>query len=517
MRLLSRVLVTLVICLLAIALPAMPAQAICVPWDIELSPSSGPPGTEVEVYGHDFAEGKYVDIYYNGNLVDEGMETDSSGDFIITFTIPEGCRGHYEVEADVGYSTAHTYFTVKPGLTISPEKGPVGTMVAVEGQGFAKNEESIELMYYLNGSYETIERNIAANAKGSWETSFQIPPSTRGEHELDAEGAESKLYEVQDAIFRVTAEISIDKSSGIVGDTITMTGNRFAADEMDIQILFAGQAVFTEIQANSEGDWKASFDVPEMPTGRYIVTAEGEQTEKEDLSELNFEIKPHIGLSAYEGYIGMNLTVTGIGFAANEGVTITYDDSQIATAETNDQGSFDVSFLVPESPYGEHKVTAGYSGQNAASTIFIMESDPPDTPQLISPPDKGRLGIRGKVTPTFEWSDAPDESGVHYNLQIATSEEVTAAGEFVDPMILVTGLVETSHTLETTLSYGTYYWIVQAVDGADNESGWTAVYTFRIGLLPLWGFIAAIAGAVVLLGALIRALVIRRTIYYDRW
>jgi len=517
MRLLSRVLVILVICLIAVALLAVPAQAVCVPWDIELSPESGPPGTEVEVYGHDFSEGKPVDIYYDGILVSEGTKTDSSGDFTIIIRIPEGCNGHYQVHADIGYAEADTYFHVKPGLTVSPEKGPAGTAVTVEGQGFAKNEAGIELMYYLNGSYQTIERNIVANGKGSWETSFQIPSSTRGEHELDAEGDESRFYEVEDATFRVTAEISIDKSSGIVGDTITMTGSRFAANEKSITILFDNQAVVTEIKANSEGYWEESFEVPEMPTGEYSVTAEGEQTKKEDSGEFSFEIKPDFVLSPAEGHVGMDLTVTGRGFAASKDVNITYDGSRVATAETNDQGSFEVNFPLPESKYGENQLTAGYGDGNAASTTFTMESDPPPVPTLISPSNKSRLGFMGEVTPTFEWSEVFDDSGVRYSLQIATSKSFTDTGEFVDPIVSVTNLEETSYTATEALPYGTYYWIVQAVDRAENESGWSAARSLRIGLLPLWGLIAIIVAIVVLLGALIRALVRRRTTYYDRW
>jgi hypothetical protein len=129
------------------------------------------------------------------------------------------------------------------------------------------------------------------------------------------------------------------------------------------------------------------------------------------------------------------------------------------------------------------------------------------------------MGFMGRVTPTFEWSQVSDDSGVHYSLQIATSANVTATGEFVDPIVSKEGLVETSYTLEETeaLPYGTYYWIVQAVDGAENESGWTAARSFQVGLLPRWGFIAIIAAAAVLLIALIRALLIRRSIYCDRW
>jgi hypothetical protein len=519
MRLVFRLLSILVLCLIAMALPAMPAQAqVCVPYDIELSPSSGAPGTEVAVYGHDFDADWVVDIYYDGDLIATGR-TSNRGDFTITLSVPEGCTGHYQVLADVGYTTADAYFTVKPGLTVSPQKGPAGTMVTVEGQGFTENEDGIELMYYFNGGYKTIERRIKADARGSWETTFQIPPSTRGEHKLDAEGYESKLYEVEDATFRVTEEISIEKSSGSVGENITMTGSRFAANERDIKILFDGQTVVSGIKANAQGAWEESFEVPEMPTGNYSVTAEGEQTEKEDVIELSFQIKPDIVLSPDQGHVGMNLTVTGHGFAANEDVVITYEDEERATATTNDKGSFEASFSMPEGPHGERQVTAEDAAENEAIAVFTVESNHPNTPELISPPDRSRVGFISRVTPTFEWSEVSDDSGVRYNLQIAASDTVTDNGEFVNPIVSFTGLVGTNYTLEETeaLSQGTYYWIVQAVDGAENESGWTAARSFRVGLLPKWALIVIIVAAVVLLAALIRALVRRRSIYYDRW
>lgn len=527
MRLLSRVLIVLSLCLGAVVLPAVPAHAECVPYDIELIPSSGVPGTEVTVHGYEFAEGRPIDLYYdingdgdltNDERVSQGTETDSDGDFSIVIRIPEGCTGHYHVHADVGpYAEADAYFRVKPGLTVSPQKGAVGTSVTVKGHGFAEDEQNIELVYYLNGSYKTIERNIAANSKGSWERSFQIPVSTRGEHNIDAEGDQSKFYEVEDATFRITAEISIDKSSGIAGDTITMTGIRFRTNEKGISILFDGQALVTDIEANSKGEWEESFEVPEMPTGTYSLTAEGEHTDKEDIEGLLFSIEPRIELSAYEGHLGMDLTVTGIGFAADEDVIIMYDDSQVANATTTDQGGFEADFSIPESKYGEHKVIAGYTGQNAASTTFTVESDPPPIPTLTAPSEGSRIGFRGGVTPTLEWSEVSDDSGVSYNLQLSTSENMTATGEFANPMISIAGLTETSYTLTEALPYGTYYWTAQAVDDAENEGAWAGVQSFRVGLLPQWGLIAAIVGAVVLFLLLIRALLRRRSIFADDW
>jgi hypothetical protein len=126
------------------------------------------------------------------------------------------------------------------------------------------------------------------------------------------------------------------------------------------------------------------------------------------------------------------------------------------------------------------------------------------------------VGLLNKVRATFKWSAVSDDSGVHYRLQIATSANVTATGEFVDPLVSVPDIVGTNYTLNATeaLSRDTYYWIVQAVDKAGNAGDWTAAHSFRAGLLPMWGFIAIIVAIAMLLGALIRTLVIRRRYYY---
>jgi len=519
MRFLSRLLIVFIVCLVAIALSAVPAQADGA--DIIVSPSSGVPGEEVRVRGYNFTADEWVDIYYypNGARIRVAeVETDDDGDFSwVTFIVPESCTGDHTVYAeDEDEIDADADFTVEPGLIVDPEEGTVGTNVTVEGRGFADEEEEIELRYYIDGDYVVVEDDITADEDGSWEVSFQIPPSAQGSHEIDAEGDESQYYEVEDATFEVTPGISLDKSSGSVGDNITMTGSGFVADERDITILFDGEAVKTEIRADETGSWNGSFEVPEMPTGEYSVTAEGEQTEKEDISALGFEIKPGIVLSPDEGHVGTDLTVTGRGFATDEDVAIMYDGSQVVTDTTNAEGSFDVSFTVPESIHGAHQVKAEDDVENEATAIFTMESDPPDTPEPISPPDGGRVGFIGKVRPTFEWSEVSDDSGVYYSLQIAASANFTSTEEFVDPIFSVDGLVGTNYTLNATeaLPYGTYYWIVQAVDGAENESGWTEAHSFRAGLLPLWAFIVIIVFIVLLIGVLVYFFVIRKRIRY---
>lgn len=528
MRLSSRLVIILVTCLIAIPLLAVPAQAEEAVPSISLSPASGIPGTEVTVRGQNFTAGSYVDICYdlNGDGKCTGHEwlvykvIDSTGHFRVDFTVPESYKGKHMVRAeedsDVGL-IADAFFRVEPELTISPDEGPVGTTVTVEGHGFAEDEEDIELMYYLNGSPEVVAQNIEADEDGSWETSLQIPPSPKGDHKIDAEGHDTSSSEVEDVFFEVRPLISLGKTSGSPGQSISMTGSGFYGRDRYIKIIFAGEETETEpeiIRAGDNGNWSASFQVPEMPNDEYSVTAKGELTR--DANLLSFTIGPGLLLSPDEGHVGMNVTVTGHGFTSDEDVDITYDGSHIETAETDNKGSFDITFTVPESSHGHRVVSAEDATGNNATTTFTMESDRPDIPDLVSPADGDRVGFIGKITPTFEWSAVSDDSGVYYSLQIASSENMTATGEFTDPIVSKEGLVATNYTLKKTeaLPYGTYYWIVQAVDGAQNTGEWSEPFSFRAGVMPLWAFILIIVGVVAGIGTGLYFFIMRRRMYY---
>ena len=407
--------------------------------------------------------------------------------------------------------SASTPFTVRPALTVDPEDGPVGTNVTVEGHGFGANERSIEVMYDLGGDHETVLQDIDADENGSWERSFTVPSSYQGDHTIDAAASTTVRY----TTFEVTPAISLLQPWGSPGQNITMIGNGFQARDRYIMILFEGEEAQTGIiRADPNGYWEGNFRVPEMPIGTYSVTADGQLTPEGDVPSLSFDIRPGLVLSPSSGHVGTELTVTGAGFPINEGVNVLYDGNQIVIAEVGPKGTFEISFVVPQSPAGKRTVTAEDNVGNVATAKFTMESDPPGTPELESPADGSSVGFIGNVRPTFKWSAVPpDPSGVYYNLQIAASDNVTGAG-FTHPIVSVENIVGTNYTPEKGLGYGNYYWMVQAVDGAGNKGQWTTASSFHAGALPLWAFILAIVVFLALAGTLVYRFVIRDRIRY---
>lgn len=551
MKLLSRIGIALAICLMAIPIMATPVEANPgfslrnTTSYTGLDRDEGYVGDEVRIYGSwDDTHGRYIYIYYElfnededdwpyeKVSYDEWEETEGIYSFDYDFEIPESCRGEHDIlicdDDDPDDDVATLEFTVYPLIEIDEEEGAAGTEVEVTGFGWDEDESEIEIRFYLEDPdddyddddlYEVAwSGDIEVDDYGTWEdVTFEVPPAKKGDHWIYAVGDESDDIEDDEILgveFEVLPGISLDPESGGFGETITVTGSGFEDDEKDIEILFDGDVVKDNIEADDDGIWEATFEVPEAAKGTYDVTAEGRKTDKEDIEEVEFEVVPGLVLSPTEGHVGTTLTISGGGFLANKSVTISYDGVTKGSATTNSKGSFSgISFEATHTQTThtvEHPVVATYD-TTTLSTKFIMESVAPAKPTLSSPVNASRVGLFRKQTPTFEWSAVTDDSGVSYNLQIGTS------ADFAQVLIFKTGLTEASYTLTgaEALDYGTYYWRVRAIDGAQNDSGWTTAYSFKSALLPLWAFIVIVALIVVLIGALVFVFGIRRRASFD--
>ncbi len=513
MRTLPALLIVIALCLMAVALPAAPAQAENEDDEPEpqiwLSPASGPPGTEVRVSGSGFERDRWVDIFFAGARTEAEEWTGDHGAFNATFTVPQIHGGPHRVEAVVGAVTiAEVNFTVRSALTASPKEGRVADTFTVTGEGFGRHETGIALFFGGRRIAEDID--ITADFYGSWTETVRVPPSPGGSHTIDSPGAHDR------PTFTVIPGIHLEEPSGSAGQAVGVTGSGFTAGERGIKIVFDGEMVPTDpedVRADTRGSWEATFEVPEAPRGEYAVTAEGDRTDREDVGDWPFQMRTGIVLHPDEGHVGMNVTVTGSGFAVADEVVIAYDDSEVETATTDDIGSFELIFAVPRSRHGPREVRAEDTEGNEALAIFEMESDPPPVPEPVSPADGDRVGFTGRVSPRFEWSEVEDPSGVYYSVQISVSGNVTADGYFVDPLVSTEGLVAGNYKPDQRLGYGTYYWIVQAVDGAENESGWTEPQSFDVGRIPLWAFILIILAAVSLAGGAVYHFRVRTRMY----
>jgi len=509
-----RLAIIVALCLLTVPSLALPATAQNEVLILGLSPLQGVPGTEITVSyltAGNFTPNTEVDIYFAG-IWRTTVTTNDDGVFAATILVPNIHGGSHPVRAEESPTLyAEAQFTVRSGLTITPDEGQVGDTVTVIGRGYERDETGIQL--YFRGQRVLAEVAIEADADGLWTEDFTIPDAVSGSHSIN-----TIPNAFESATFTIGPGIRLGRPSGSPGERIAVTGGGFTANERNISIFFENEALVTGIRTDDRGSWEEPFEVPEMPAGTYSVTAEGDRTLKADVGTVDFEVRPGIVLEPDEGHVGMNVTAIGRGFATGSNVTVLYEDIDVTEdidILTDENGTFEFTFAIPESRHGPRQVTGGDDEGNETDqpAIFTMESDPPETPELYSPIDGQRVGFAARVRPGFQWEEVFDLSGVYYSLQISTSANVTAQG-FVDPVLTREGL-SGNYTLtrDEALPHGTYYWIVRAVDGAENKSGWSEPEFFRAGRLPLWTFIVIIVFVVLGAGGAGYYLKVRRRMY----
>ncbi len=116
--------------------------------------------------------------------------------------------------------------------------------------------------------------------------------------------------------------------------------------------------------------------------------------------------------------------------------------------------------------------SAGNSRQSNETWMVIIDTTPPTIVDLISPPNYGYLN---DSVVSFIWYEATDNlSGVdHYLLQYALDSTFSLG-------LVETTLVDT--VFSTTLSDTIYYWRVKTFDVATNESEFSSIWRFGVGV-----------------------------------
>jgi hypothetical protein len=448
--------------------------------DITLSVSTGHVGDTVTVSGTGFYASAGITVLYDG--VSKGTTTaTASGTFTgFTFIVPGSVKGVHTVRAQETSNPTTYYatddFTVSPAIAINPTTGSVGDTVTVTGNGF--NGSSTITIYFDSVSQTTTSTNSSGTFTA---TTFAVPSTSRGTHTVKAQDAGSNQAT---ATFTVSTKITINPPSGPSGTTVTVTGTGFGTSST-VTITYNNVTVTTNpptINTGSTGSFTATFVVPVLAAGTYVVRASAGS----DVAMANFQSTTNATISqttsaSSPGYVGMSLTIEGVGFTPNHEITVTYatDPTTIATTNSDGSGNFTVTFTIPPSVAGEHTITVS-DGTIIKNFDFYMETTPPPTPALTAPLADTKLKDN-----TFTWGAvedvAPASNPISYDLQVA------ADSSFATPLVDKTGLAATSYTLldeeklKSTGKDAPYYWRVRAVDAASNASAWSEASTFTVG------------------------------------
>jgi len=523
-KMLHVLVVAVTLTLLVMALPTTTALA---KETLNLSPSKGVIGDEIEVTGSGYDSGDRIYIYFSSQQADVDddisdldvwVEVDTARASLVlegggyihgSFEVPDELTDGHDTEKVIGgdyfvYTTerkegrilAKEEFTVIGIARVDPTEGPVGTGIEIRGAGF-EAEEYIDV-FYDGEEIEIVDGDDKTDDDGEFRLTITIPESTAGTHiitvEVDEDEGQTK--------FAVEPRIDISDTSGRIDDKITVTGTGFG-DSISVAVSFGGDRVANG-ETDAKGNFSVTFYVPAVGKGTYGVGVEDK--EGNTGNRYSFIVQSDISISSVTsqtspGHVGMDVTISGTGFIPGHEITITYASTPaVFTTLSKTDGSFSFTFKIPKSAPGSHTVTAT-DGTNSMEVTFFMEEGAPPIPHPLKP----EMDTIPERPIKFEWYGVTDPSGVTYTLQIAKDKN------FTDIMLEKEGLTKSEYTvtqteaekLESTEDGDSYWWRVRATDGTSNMSSWSGTRSLVVGIvssiitIPTWAnyLLGAVGGA----------------------
>jgi len=260
--------------------------------------------------------------------------------------------------------------------------------------------------------------------------------------------------------------LNLSHSKGAIGDKIQVTGSGYSsgdkvyiyfsseeadADDDDIDDLDVWEEVRTTYATRSlenGGEITSSFLVPDELTdsdktekvsaGDYFVYAT-ERKEGKILAKEEFIIIGITEIEPTKGPVGTKVRIEGVGFEEEEDIEVIFyvDEIKIASGddETDDDGEFRLTIMIPESPAGEHTIRIQIDKDEAKAEFTVEpESAISATSGIIG----DRLAITGTgfaasaaATVTFGGSEvATGETDTHGNLTIPFNVPGVGAGTY---------------------------------------------------------------------------------------
>jgi len=520
-KILQVLVVAVTMTLLAMALPTTTALAKEI---LNLSPSKGVIGDEIEVTGSGYDSGDRIYIYFSSQKADVDddiddldvwVEVDTARASLVlegggyiggSFEVPDELSDGYDIEKVLGgdyfvYTTerqegrilAKEEFTVVGIAKVDPTEGPVGTGIEIRGEGF-EDEEYIDV-FYDGEEIEIVDGDDKTDDDGEFRLTITIPESTAGTHLITVEVDEDEGQ----TEFIVEPRIDISDTSGRIGNKVTVTGTGFG-DSISVAVSFGGDRVANG-ETDDKGNFSVTFYVPAVGKGIYVVRVEDEEGNTGD--KYSFIVQSYISVSPVTsqtspGHVSMDVTISGTGFIPSHEITITYASTPtVLTTISKNDGSFSFTFKIPKSAPGSHTITAT-DGTNSMEVIFFMEEGAPPIPQPLEP----EMDTIPERPEKFEWYGVTDPSGVTYTLQIAKDKN------FTDVVLEKEGLTKSEYTmtqtedekLESTEDGDGYWWRVRTTDGASNMSSWSGTKSFVVGsviTIPDWAkyLLGAVGGS----------------------
>lgn len=363
---------------------------------LSVFPAEGRIGSAIRISGMYFPPNTAFTVDIEGLYIDS-FTTLSNGSFVKYITIPSGFSpGDKTITLISGSLEEQADFKLLSGeVSIEPVSGTVGTEVTVKGFGFNYNADV--WIYYRNSIIASTKSDYSGNITAS----FIIPTSPAGLSDISVKDQFNNSS--KNKKFKITPRIqTFSPDQGIVGSSISITGDGFNADATMSLTLEGANWIQSNVKSDYLGSFSGSFEILDIAggeTGRRIIAEDSNGLYV--VSDTYFFIRPSVLVAGMgNGQVGTSFTIQGKGFfPEEENILLFFADLLLGTVQCNQDGSFDYTGIMPEMPSGQYQITAKDSRGNVisaspTSSILTIKQN------VVIEPNTGHIGIQIYVTGT---------------------------------------------------------------------------------------------------------------------
>jgi hypothetical protein len=286
-------------------------------------------------------------------------------------------------------------FAAEKIVQLDPEEGAISVSIAVTGEGFNRSSDNVKtrvLIYFspeeLNegdemrdlDTHHRVQTKIT-DSSGNIDTYFDVPSRlSTGDEDEDVHVGTYYVYTTYSPTGKIltkneftviASEIEPDPEDGAVGTSVDITGKEFNYDE-PITVFWDDNEIDIESgddKTDGDGEFALTIIIPKSINGEHTIKV----TDESDFeAEATFTVEAEITIDPAEGAPGDRATVKGTGFGDEVKVSIEFNGDEVATAGTDDEGSFEVSFVVPVTSPDTYNIEAKDTDRNEASKNFIV-------------------------------------------------------------------------------------------------------------------------------------------------
>jgi hypothetical protein len=360
---------------------------------LSASPASGPAGTLVTLTGTGYGPSTTYTACFSASA---SASCASGTSFTTTATgaIPSGTTVTAPATAntwiDVSQSPLPAAFIISTAfgpttatLTLSVTSGPVGTVLTLTGSGYAPNTfytDCFQTTTTSCASGNTFTTTLGGVIGAS--VNLIIPADPAGPYFVDVSQGHAAANFIIDAPFTVKPALSLAPAFGPVGTMVTATGSGFG-NAATVTVTWPGGATMCTATASALGAWSCTFTVPTPSIGGAdTVTATDSLS---NVATAVFTVMSSLTITPTSDPVGATITITGYGFAASTGVSVTWVPASGATTicspTTTATGTLTCTYVIPHTTGQTYTITAG----TASAPLTV-------TPSVYGTPSSGPVG-----------------------------------------------------------------------------------------------------------------------------